>query len=165
MDAEGTQGGAVVGGDPARCLFLSLMILDLWSLFDRSSKIIAGRAELARLGRAVRVVAAFGDSAPQRQHGQAGLHLRPGHRPAHLQRQAAPHGVDDLVDGHVGHLFAPLGGVAVMAAQRVLDPSAQLRPVHRASLGAGRLRGAQYAGPTQRGQTGRTSRAHCHQLA
>jgi len=66
----------------------------------------------------------------------------------------APTRINDLIDGHVGYLFAPLDGVAIMTSERVLDPPTQLRPVHRISLD--RCDGACPASPT--------SRAHCHQL-
>jgi hypothetical protein len=80
------------------------------------------------------VVTVQRDAVTQGQHGQARLHLGPGRLPADLQRQPAPHRVDDLVHGHAVGGLGAFARIAVVPGERILDPPAQFGPIHDPSL-------------------------------
>lgn len=71
---------------------------------------------------------------PQREDGQARLHLCAVRLPADGEREPSPHCVDDVIHRYVCVGLCALSGIAVMASQRILDPSPQLGPVHGSSL-------------------------------
>jgi hypothetical protein len=78
----------------------------------------------------------YGDAVPQREHGQACLHVRPGGCPANIQRETTPDGVDDFGHRDAVDVLATFAHVTLAAAERVFDPGPQLCSVHRPSFRA-----------------------------